>query len=391
MEPSVPILGEQLTQSQDERNDNILRAWIPQWVINTFVNFGQILHEFQEEDMSLLTLKGEDRGPAVIVGSGPSLDKTAPLLKDWKGAVFCAGSNAKVAARWEHQPEYVCVFDGGPMVKKQLDNYSWDGSTLITHPAVSPIVMQAWKWKKRYYLMMHPQHGWFEETNPIAFGNFALYPEVLGLKAPFVRVTILNAGCTVANAVQIAHWIGYDPLFLVGVDFGYPELDGFEKDESVHHGKELHGTEHMVNRCTDWDLIKGNWKERKPWVGKINRPVHRADNGIYTTEEQIDYKLALMAVWKIDLPTLFDCSNGIITEIPKLNFEEVVDTDGRGYEGLPQEEVKRVANNFLSRVQAVRHERVGDRPSEETREPALQGVGRDSRGSGQGRNEGAGS
>ena len=44
------------------------------------------------------------------------------------------------------------------------------------------------------------------------------------------------------------------------------------------------------------------------------------------TEEQIEYKSALMAVYKWDRPQLFDCSDGIITELPKIDFEEVVKT-----------------------------------------------------------------
>ena len=387
---SDPKLGERLTQSQEERNRNILQAWMPPWVVNTFVNFGQILQEFQKEDMSLLTLKGEDLGPAVIVGSGPSLDRTAPFLKDWKGAVFCAGSNAKVAARWDHKPEYVCVFDGGHAVVKQLEGYDWQGSTLLTHPAASPLVLQKWEWKKRYYLMMHPENQWFEQTNPIAFGNLEMYPKLFGVQPPFIKVSVLNGGCTVVNALQLAHFLGYDPIYLIGVDLGYPELKGFEQDKSVPHGKELHGTDEMVHRCTSWDMKDGKWVERKPWVGKIDRPIHESDNGVWTTEEQIDYKLALMAVWKVDQPTLFDCSDGIITEIPKLDFEEVVRNGGRGYKGLPQDEVVRITNDFLRRVQRVRYERDEHRSDEESREPALQAVGGDSGGSGQGRDAGEG-
>jgi len=324
--------GEKLTQNQDDRNVGVLQAWLPWWVINTMMNYGIVLDDFQKQDCSIATLQKPNAGPAVIVGSGPSLDKTAPLLGEWTGAVFCAGSNAKIAARYGHKPEYVVVFDGGVSVVKQLRDFDWSGTTLITHPAAHPQVVKEWSGERRYYLMMHPGHPWFEETNPIAFGNFDMTARY-GLKSPYVKVAILNAGCTAVNAIQIAHFLGHDPLFLIGVDFGYPN---------------------WVDRATAWDLVDGEWKSTAPYVGPRDRPMHMSDNGIPTTEEQIDYKLALMAVWKIDKPTLFDCSDGIITEVPKVNFKEVVENGGRGFKGLSHDEVVRVTDEFLSRVQPAK-------------------------------------
>ena len=288
--------GEKFEQTQDQRNSGILDAWFPYWVTNTFLNYPKVLDDFQVKDVSLLTLKKENRGPAVIVGSGPSLDKSAPLLEKWEGAVFCCGSNANIARRWHAGPDYVCVFDAGPTVVQQLQDLHWDDTMLITHPSVHPSVLDFWKWERRYYIMRHFGHNWFEAATPIAFGDHP-YFRTMGLKPPAIGTAILNAGCTVNNAVQVANFIGYNPLFLIGVDCGYPE---------------------GVHRCTMWKKnAKKEWIAVPPTPLPEARTKHLSDNGVITTEEQIEYKLALMAIWRLDRPRIWDCSEGIITEIPR--------------------------------------------------------------------------
>ena len=137
--------GEYIKQTQDDRNKGILTAWLPFWVRNSFENYAHIMEESKSMHMCISTIEKVKGKPAVIVGSGPSLDKTAPFLKDWKGAVFACGSNALIPTRWGHKPEYICVFDGGDTLYPKLMGYDWTGSTLLTHPSISPLILQNWK------------------------------------------------------------------------------------------------------------------------------------------------------------------------------------------------------------------------------------------------------
>jgi hypothetical protein len=333
--------GEYLEQTQEERNKGILKGWLPYWVRNAFENFGTIVEESKSMNMCVSTIRAKDRGPAVILGSGPSLDEVAPLLGDWKGAIFCSGSNAMIPTRWGHQPEYICIFDGGDTMYPKLIGYDWSGSMLLCNPSISPLILKNWKWDKRYYLMRHQGVQWFDEILPLAFGDFMRFT---WQAPPCIMIGVGNAGCTANNEIQLANYLGYGPLFLLGVDFGYPG----EKE-----------------RCTRWVKENGEWHDIGPEVYS-DRKLHKSDNGILTTEEQIEYKSALFAVYKWDKPQLFDCSNGIITELPKLNFKEVVEKNGKGFEGIyrSDEEIVRVSDEYFNSRQRLQDERTPDRESE---------------------------
>lgn len=338
---SEELNGEFIQQTQDERNKGVLQGWLPFWVKNAFDNYAQIMEEAKSQHMCVSTLRKVNRGPAVIIGSGPSLDETIPLIGDWKGAVFASGSNSLVCARWGHKPEYICVFDGGDTMYQKLMGYDWEGSTLLCNPSISPLILRNWIWKKRYYLMAHFGVQWFDEIMPLAYGDFMRFP---GEAPPCITVGVANAGCTVNNEIQLANYLGYGPLFLIGVDFGYPD------------GKE---------RFTRWIHTKGEWKEVGPEIYR-DRKLHKSDNGILTTEEQIEYKNAMLAVYRQDKPQLFDCSNGIITELPKVDFKEVVEKNGKGFEGQYRtgDEIDRICIAYANRRKELQDQFFADRKSE---------------------------
>lgn len=347
--------GEYLTQTVDERNNGIMDAWFPWWVNNAFMNYQGILNDFQVENCSISAEPKQDyKTPAVVIGSGPSLDEIAPLLGKWKGGLFCAASNANIPLRWGRRPDYIGVFDGGDVVKTQLTGYDWKGVKLVTHPSASPVVINWWKeqgWKRRYYCMMHKEHNWFEKVMPLVFGDFPR-AQMFGYKQnPSIMIAILNAGCVVNNLVQIARWFQYDPIFLCGVDFSYQE---------------------KKQRCTTWKLDdEKKWKAVEPPTELPKRSIHMSDNGKLTTEEQIEYKHALLAIWKIDRPQLFDCSDGIITEIPKADFKEVVETNGQCVKDryIPSEEINRRVNRVFARQAQILSQRNEDRKNEEVHQP----------------------
>lgn len=323
------VRGENITQTQEERNAGVLANWLAPWVNNTVANYPHILDQFQTQDMSIDTLPRPAPGtPAVIVGSGPSLDRSAPLLAEWDGVVFSTLSNARVCARWGHKPKYICNLDAGRHVQFLDDGFDWSGSTFLAHPSLHPDVLALWKQDIRYYIMFHLGHAWFDQVMPVLFGDYVAWP---GKKPPNIRIAIFNAGCTLNNAIQIAHWLGYGPIFLIGADFGYP---------------------YKVVRCMGyrWNAAAARFDEQPPILfHTMNRPIHTANNGVLTTEEQIEYKKALLSIYRQDYPQLVDCSDGILTEFPKADFKEVVRNGGQGYEGLfrSREEIRTIVDQVL--------------------------------------------
>jgi len=343
--------GEKAEQSQDSRNSGVLRSWFNRWVWASYANYDKIEKELvrDKKNYSLLNHQNKHKGePALIVGAGISLEKLIPLLKDWKGAIFTSESMASTLKYYGHQPEYLCLFDANQSAWKLFFEYqNFKGSTLVTHPSVDPKVIELWRGPKIYYLMMHFAKLFdqekFEgkplpEMEKVIKGQLLghdFFENILPVVYSMVGASILNAGCVVNNAVEVANFMGYGPLFLCGVDFGF---------------------KNWINRYPGMMKVKGKWTKEKTNIvehededGKtigdinINREFIISDNGIPTSAEQVKYKLALLSVYKLDRPQLFDCSDGIITELPKLDIKEVVEKNGKGFERkyrTPEEIVK---------------------------------------------------
>lgn len=373
--------GEYITQTQQERNEGVLRAWFPRWVWNTAANFHQIRKEFLEDGKrwalrDYQAKKKEQRGPAVILGAGPSFNEAAPLLKKWKGAVFSPESMASTCLYHGRTPDYIGVFDAGEMYERFLEGYDWGKAILVTHPSVEEKLITDWKGEKIYYTMHHilsvdydmlaSKNGKMtmrEMVDMIRGQTFGadFFDSILPIMYPYVATTILNAGCIANNLIQIANFMGYGPLFLVGVDFGYPNNE---------------------HRAEAWQIDRktGDWFA-SPTVDireAIGRAIHISDNGVPTTEEQIEYKIALMSVYRIDKPQLYDCSNGIITELPKVDFKEAVEKHGRGFEKRDFQQIERVCIDYLSRRSEAGDERNVDSEAERIRKEADAGVRQDS-------------
>ena len=349
------IMGENISQTQHQRNYGVLRNWFSKWVWNTVCNFDFMRKEYfdKKKNYSIALENKKHVGkPAVIVGAGPSLDKVGHLLKDFKGAVFASESVASTCTYYGHKPEYIGIFDSGVCLEhKFLDNINWKGSKLLTHPAVDPNVLRSWKWEKLYYMMLHlssvdtsliTEKTTLNEILAIAKDQLYgtdFFEHINPLLFPYVRTMVLNAGCIVNNLVQLANFMGFGPLFLIGTDFGFPE----NKLRSISYKKKFFG----------WDKTDKFMSVEEAYKG---RNIHVSENGIKTTEEQIEYKKALMSIYAMDKCQLFDCSDGIITELPKLDFKEVVKKNGKGFENKYRNdsEIIRRAKSYLDSREEIK-------------------------------------
>ncbi|MCK4694866.1 MAG: DUF115 domain-containing protein [Candidatus Cloacimonetes bacterium] len=349
--------GEKSKESQDARNSSVLRSWFQRWVWASYANFDHVEKEIVRDKKNYSLIKHHKKHigePAIIVGAGISLEKLIPLLKDWKGVIFAPESMASTMQYYGHQAEYICLFDANQTAWDLfLAGYNWKGSTLVTHPSVDPKAIEKWKHDKIYYLMMH-----FARLNamPETEGKnllevekevkeqllgFDFFENILPMVYKHIGASILNAGCVVNNAIEVANFMGYGPLFLCGVDFGFKD---------------------WIDRYPQMKKVGGRWKkddlrivEHEEAGKKVGIPIGReiiiSDNGIPTTDEMSEYKLALMSVYKLDRPQLFDCSDGIITELPKADIKEVVEKNGEGFEDRyrTDEEIVRSSNDYFNR------------------------------------------
>jgi len=271
----------------------------PTLVWNSVVNHHRIAEwGMSGKSICATTIPHADRSvpnPAVVIGSGPSLDEAAPLLERFPGTVFACPSQSKILDRWGRLPDYVVAVDTHPIVSEQLKGPLWSDTCLITHQAIDPSVLEMWKWRLRFVRMKIGDDDRDQET---------MYP---WLKMPFS-----GHGSTPNSAVQLAHWLGYSPIFLVGMDLGFPD------------GKE---------RAQQWEQC-GSRRYRPVAIERTNnRRAIETGQGlieecrIMTTAEMLYYKLSLLAIWGSVHARLISCSRGTLTELPWHEFAEVCESD----------------------------------------------------------------
>lgn len=202
--------------------------------------------------------------PAVIVATGPSLNKNIHLLPELKDKVvmFAADASLNTMLNYEQPifPDIVCSLERNlstcnhfNQIKNKEDMKDiW----LAACPVVKPEVYKAW-------------HG----KNTVIFRDFAHF-RWLGFEKG-----ILSTGKSVTNmAFEIAVAMGCDPIILVGQDLAFAE-DGNSHVKGADHARDGMKVSDLI---TQKARVMGNNGKMIPsletWVGMLKRfelDIHR--------------------------------------------------------------------------------------------------------------------
>jgi len=328
-----------LKQSVKDYNESTKKVILPIEIKHSYYNHKRIWKDINE------THKGFDlgsvefsksNGPALIVGSGQSLDKAGPLLKNWQGAIFCSTSQASTLCYYDRPPEYIVALDPRLAVSELSYIDTWDNkdSILIAHPCISPVVLDFWPNKIFYYRIMEPTSNFYTET--------------LAQSYDFISLYLFLFSCAIAGQLGLAKVMGYDPLYLVGCDFGAPNdiyrytsyrwktasMKGLYPTKN-ENGQDIWrmDTFTLDKVPQDFQLIKRNLEieELKPSPLAKEREVI-CNNGVKSDAIQVYYKRSVMCVARLDMSNIINTSTeGIITEFPEATIEEVIEKQGRGF------------------------------------------------------------
>ena len=277
-----------------EFNSKIGAEHSRQYARNAAENYQRIKAEFQKADYSIDTLPRFEPGsvPALILGSGPSLDDILPFVNRFKGVVFASPSQLDILEKWEITPQYVVAVDsadnvGEEQIRPERDCY---GMTLLTHPYISPKTLDAWHGAKRYFELQEADGSHFRDVYPWIKVGFPV--------------------CGSVNNIQclVARWMGLGPIILAGVDYAFPE------------GR---------TRAQDY-------RRRGPYIFDP-KPLQFCETKPGMTsasQETLFYKNLLLGIWKMyKLPLVQVGDKGACTEIPFIQPEDilkVVDIHGPG-------------------------------------------------------------
>ena len=298
--PQVEITAEmpesQVRAHVGESNAQYAAGALKRETLNCFYNHPLILHDYAT-GRGKTVQPGQSLGPALIVGSGPTLDDAHDLIRGWKGQIFCSTSQGVTMLALGKRDFHMIAVD----VKTEsdelmpLDEWQGKGVKLITHPGMDPEIIQAWRWEKRYFRIIVHQMALYTEVQPIAY--------------PMITTTMYVYGCAVASQITTAAMMGYNPLFLVGCDFGYPRGQ---------------------SRFRQYNKVNGEWVlgDAAPMKYMIHpKVVYR--NGCAGDHFQAYYKQTAFNVWRLSLSDIFVVGNeGGIYEAPKVTREELAQNQG---------------------------------------------------------------
>ena len=309
--------------------DPYFKRWMPVWHHNSMENYPTIKKDFKVDENNaphdnrcISGLLRPANRPCIVLGSGPSLDEAYPLLKNWKHPIFASTTNAMSIVHFDREPEFINAFDSLHTLFDHLNSYHWPKSTLLTHPYSEPRTIKWWKGPKYYYRRYYPD---------MEFSTL-----ILPLMYPWIRVGLRVSGCVVNTNVSIADFLGYNPIFLVGVDFGWTDDD---KEKSVYY--KLHKKEWIIEP----PIPRNKWPHNKNiFICK--------KNGKRTFDNAINFKNSLLHMWTGTEATLIDCSDGIIYEMPKVDIKDVIKKQGIGFNDLnkTKEEKMNIFKEYIEKL-----------------------------------------
>ncbi len=221
------------------------------WIENFFLNMWTALGD---PDVGALFQAFSGR-PAIIVASGPSLDRNVHLLPLAKGraVMIAAGSAVNPLLRHGLEPDLVVSFDPGKANYRHFKNLKTPGLPLVYVPTIySHIVAEYSGPRFSAGMDVFPFVSWF-------------YEQVGETRAE------LSSGPSVANvAWDLAVKMGLNPIILVGQDLAYSgdrtHADGTVRSRAVEIRPEEIGTKYLEVEAVDGGKV---WTSRSMHAMKV--------------------------------------------------------------------------------------------------------------------------
>ena len=298
----LPISEAKVNSRYPYLKNEAISSWYPRWCWHMATNYAPIMELFKEKDRSLSALPRPQNKPVILTGSGPSLDDSAVHMKRWVHSIMTGATCASIFPKIEVQPDFISAFDSHETIVEYIKDFTWENTALITHPMSSPKLFKFWEWD--VYLFRR------------IMNDIELYELTLPLVYPNIPVGIVMTSNVVNNLITISGFLGFNSIFLFGVDLSYTK----EKGRCDYYDKDL---KPLPLTMDDFDDKKRSWMH------------YYEDTDIITTQDFLFQKKQLYDLWKsINIP-MFNCSkNSILTEMPYVDPQEVVEKQGRGFESL---------------------------------------------------------
>ncbi|MBZ7933553.1 motility associated factor glycosyltransferase family protein [Campylobacter sp. RM10543] len=176
----------------------------------------------------------KDENVAIIVSTGPSLEKQLPLLKKYasKATIFCADSAYAILAKHDIKPDYVCMMERDHYTAECFNNdfkeFDQDITFVVTSLVHKNTIAYLEKNKRKYILI----------TRPLSFATSIELDEF----------GYMSCGMSVAHMnYELAINLNFKNIILIGQDLAYA------KDGSSHSKGFLYKDFHEGHHERDFD------------------------------------------------------------------------------------------------------------------------------------------
>ena len=251
----------------------------------------------------------------LIIGSGPSLTKCLPTLKEWKGEIMVSTSQASTCVYWGKEPDYIVALDPDSHWDEIIVD-TWEGrnSTLLLHPGVSWELVSTWPLRMGLFRKLEPQTPFYGNTQKVGYSMikrfFNTANQLMQIHVtPMINTEIVMLGCVLNAQIFLAELMGYKNIYLLGADMGFPG---------------------GVSRFDKWEFKKTHWAESKSNMINTDSPlIIEAENGCHTEFMMLFYKKNFMSAWRLQRQNVISCSEGILYEVPYAKWEDVLAQQGK--------------------------------------------------------------
>lgn len=292
---------------------------------NAFLNH-QLLWEMREKGKAkCLTEAPTPGGPAIVIGSGSTLDGVVDRLKDWKGAIVCSTSHGTTLVHYGAFPTYMSCLDPrvAPDPEMDVPEGGWDKTCYLAHVSAP----------KAYF------EAWFRQTNQPAYLLRILEPTVpwytrhLIWAYPWVKVGMLPFIDSTSSEISLAARLGYDPIYCIGVDYGGPRFRQWVWKGGEWATTSASGVQPIQDVFID---IKGQRRPDVPFNVVLGA-------GGLQTDQSMLYSIrgmlisAFMKIMDHRKPVrIYQMSRpSNVTEFPFVSFDEVLEKQGAAPEWEP--------------------------------------------------------
>ena len=154
-------------------------------------------------------------GPILITMSGGSLDGVIDDLVDWKPPIMCSTTQLSTLIHAGRPPEYcVCIDPRVAEHDTELNAPDFGNTVFLAHPSVPYLYLQRWLTRTDNTLYM----------SRLMEPDYDFYSHHLGTAYPWIKHIMRPMIDSAAACIAHATWLGYNPIYLIGVDYGGPRM-----------------------------------------------------------------------------------------------------------------------------------------------------------------------